>query len=81
MQHYTFAVNAFVSVIDQYGMEEYEFEIHETKTHEVIENVKNQISEIGVLYLKLIIRQCCRRFFGSPDWYLHHCLNVEFMPT
>lgn len=51
MQHYTFAVNAFVEVINQYGMDEYEFEIHETKTHEVIENVKNQKSEIGVLYL------------------------------
>jgi transcriptional regulator len=51
MQHYTFAVNAFVEVIKQYGMDKYEFEIHETKTHEVIENVKNQKSEIGVLYL------------------------------
>lgn len=51
MQHYTFAVNAFVSVIKNYGMNEYEFGIHETKTHEVIENVKNQKSEIGVLYV------------------------------
>ena len=51
MQHYTFAVNAFVKVINEYGMDEYEFEIHETKTYEVIENVKNQKSEIGVLYL------------------------------
>lgn len=33
MQHYTFAVNAFIKVIRQYGMDEYEFEIHETKTH------------------------------------------------
>lgn len=51
MQHYTFAVNAFVNVIKQYGMDKYEFEIHETKTYEVIENVKNQKSEIGVLYM------------------------------
>lgn len=51
MQHYTFAVNAFVNVINQYGMDKYEFEIHETKTHEVIDNVKNQKSEIGVLYM------------------------------
>lgn len=51
LQHYTFAVNAFVEVINQYGMDEYEFEIHETKTYEVIENVKNQKSEIGVLYM------------------------------
>ncbi|MCI5588705.1 MAG: LysR family transcriptional regulator substrate-binding protein, partial [Lachnospiraceae bacterium] len=51
MQHYTFAVNAFVELIKQYGMDEYEFEIHETKTHEVIDNVKNQRSEIGVIYM------------------------------
>ena len=51
MQHYTFAVNAFMSVIDQYGMDEYEFEVHETRTYDVIENVKNQKSEIGVLYM------------------------------
>jgi len=50
MQHYTFAVNAFVELVKQYGMDEYEFEIHETKTYEVIENVKNHNSEIGVLY-------------------------------
>ena len=51
MQHYTFAVNAFVELVKQYGMDEYEFEVHETKTHEVIENVKNHKSEIGILYL------------------------------
>ncbi|MDE6608726.1 MAG: LysR family transcriptional regulator [Lachnospiraceae bacterium] len=51
MQHYTFAVSAFVELTGEYGMDEYEFEIHETRTYEVIENVKNQKSEIGVLYL------------------------------
>lgn len=51
MQHYTFAVNAFVELVKQYGMDEYEFEVHETKTHEVIDNVKNHRSEIGILYL------------------------------
>lgn len=51
MQHYTFAVNAFMSVINQYGMDEYEFEVHETRTYDVIDNVRNQRSEIGVLYM------------------------------
>lgn len=51
MQHYTFAVKAFVELIGEFGLDEYEFEIHETKTHEVIDNVKYQKSEIGVLYL------------------------------
>lgn len=51
MQHYTFAVNAFVEVMKRYDMESYELGIHETKTHEVIENVKNQKSELGVIYM------------------------------
>ncbi|HEY9575330.1 MAG TPA: LysR family transcriptional regulator [Lachnospiraceae bacterium] len=50
MQHYTFAVHAFVEMVKQYGMDAYEFAVYETKTSEVIENVKNFKSEIGVLY-------------------------------
>lgn len=51
MQHYTFAVKAFVEMVKKIGMEEYEFAIHETRTWEVIENVKFFKSELGVLYL------------------------------
>ncbi len=51
MQHYTFAVKAFVELVKKVGMEQYEFAVHETKTFEVIENVKNFKSELGVLYL------------------------------
>lgn len=50
-QHYTFAVKAFVETVKQVGMEEYEFAIYETKTYDIIKNVKNFKSEIGVLYL------------------------------
>lgn len=39
MQHYTFAVNAFMEMVKQFGMDEYEFAVHETKTYEVIEDV------------------------------------------
>ena len=41
MQHYTFAVNAFVELVKQFGMDEYEFAVHGTKTHQVIEDVRN----------------------------------------
>lgn len=48
-QHYTFAVKAFVETVKQFGMEQYEFAVHETTTASVIENVKDFKSEIGVL--------------------------------
>ncbi len=51
MQHYSFAVNAFVEMVKEFGYEEYEFEVHETKTHEIIKNVRNQKSELGVIYM------------------------------
>lgn len=47
MQHYTFAVKAFVEVVKAVGMEEYEFAVHETQTNQVIENVRNMKSELG----------------------------------
>lgn len=72
MQHYTFAVNAFIEVIRQYGMDQYEFEIHETKTYEVIENVRSQKSEIGVLYLNDFNRVILQRIF--------HESGLEFTP-
>ena len=50
-QHYTFVANAFVELIKEYGHDSYEFALNETKTHEIIEDVKTMFSEIGVLYL------------------------------
>lgn len=50
MQHYTFAVEAFIQMAKEFGMEEYEFAVHETKTSEVIENVRRNRSEIGIIY-------------------------------
>ncbi|SFD82248.1 DNA-binding transcriptional regulator, LysR family [Paenibacillus catalpae] len=50
-QHYAFAVNAFVSLVQEYGQDEYELSLRETKTYEIIEDVKSLRSEIGILYL------------------------------
>jgi len=50
-QHYSFAVNAFVDLIKEYGIEEYEFTLREIRTYEIIEDVRNLRSEIGILYL------------------------------
>lgn len=51
MQHYSFAVKAFVETVKQAGMENYEFAIYETKTYEIIENVRDFKSELGILYM------------------------------
>ncbi|MGN0145306.1 MAG: LysR family transcriptional regulator [Clostridium sp.] len=50
-QHYSFAVNAFVDLIKEYGGKEYDFTLRETKTYEIIDDVKSQRSEIGIIYI------------------------------
>lgn len=50
-QHYAFAVNAFVEMIKKYGADKYQFTMRETRTYEIIEDVKNLRSEIGILYI------------------------------
>ena len=50
-QHYAFAVNAFVELLLDLDIDEYEFTLRETRTYEIIEDVKNLRSEIGIIYL------------------------------
>ena len=50
-------------MVTQTGMDEYEFAVHETRTWEVIENVKFFKSEIGVLYLNDYNEQVMRKIF------------------
>lgn len=50
-QHYSFAINAFVDLIKEYDASQYSFIIRETQTGEIIEDVSNGKSEIGILYL------------------------------
>lgn len=49
-QHYTFAVESFIKLAEKFGMEEYEFAIHETQTRNIIDNVRMHKSELGILY-------------------------------
>lgn len=49
-QHYSFAVNAFVDVIREFGGNQYDFTLRETQTYEIIEDVRRLKSEIGILY-------------------------------
>ena len=49
-QHYAFAVNAFVDLLLEINVDEYEFTLRETRTYEIIEDVKNLRSEIGIIY-------------------------------
>lgn len=72
MQHYSFAVKAFVELVRQYGMDEYEFAVRETRTGEVIQDVREFRSELGILYLNDFNRKVLTKLFGES--------GLEFTP-
>ncbi len=71
-QHYSFAVKAFIETAREFGLENYEFAIHETKTHTVMTHVRNMKSELGVLYLNDFNREALTKLF--------HEYGLEFHP-
>jgi DNA-binding transcriptional LysR family regulator len=49
-QHYSFAVTAFVQMVNATDTVEYEFSLRETRTWDIIEDVRTLRSELGLLY-------------------------------
>ncbi|WP_298742172.1 LysR family transcriptional regulator [uncultured Microbacterium sp.] len=49
-QHYSFVVDAFVRMVKASGADEYEFSLRETRTWDIIEDVRTLRSELGILY-------------------------------
>ncbi len=48
-QHYNFAIKSFTKVIKKFNPDKYTFYIHETKTNEVLEHVRDLKSEVGIV--------------------------------
>lgn len=92
-QHYTFAANAFVDIVKTSRSEAYEFTLFEGRTQEIIENVRNMKSELGIIYLsnfnEAVIRRLLRDanlsftplFTASPHVFLcrSHPLTAQAM--
>lgn len=72
MQHYSFAVEAFIELGRQFSVGEFELAVHETKTYEVIENVRDYRSEVGVLYLNDFNGKAMKKIFAEN--------GLEFFP-
>ncbi len=50
-QHYSFVVNAFVELLKEYDFQQYDVTLRECRTVEIIDDVRNARSQLGVLYL------------------------------
>lgn len=70
-QHYSFAVNAFVDLIKEYGQDEYDFSLRETQTYEIIDDVARMRSEIGILFLNHFNEAVIIKILKSHDLEFH----------
>lgn len=75
-QHYAFVVNAFVSLLNKTDMTKYELFLRETRTYEIIDDVKNFRSEIGVLFLNSYNRDVLTKMFDDS-----HLVATSFFST
>ena len=76
-QHYSFAVKSFVEMVRQYGTEEYEFAIRETRTRDVIDDVFTGKSELGILYLSDFNRKPLEKLLHANRLAFHPLTQCE----
>lgn len=76
-QHYSFAVNAFVALIKKYSAEKYDFTLRETRTHEIIEDVKQMRSEIGILYLNTFNEKVINKLLNENELEFHELFQAK----
>ena len=76
-QHYAFAVSAFVRLLTEYDREEYEFTLRETRTYEIIDDVKNLRSEIGILYVNDFNKKVIHKFLREGNLTFHELFEAK----
>ena len=76
-QHYSFAVKSFVETVKHFDTEEYEFAIRETKTKEVIDDVRTLKSEIGILYMSDFNRKAIEKLLRTNNLEFHKLIECD----
>lgn len=76
-QHYSFAVKAFVEMVKAYDTAKYDFAIRETKTLNVISDVAQLHSEIGLLYLSDFNRKAILKLLKGNGLSFHKLITCN----
>lgn len=76
-QHYSFADKAFVETVRKFGYDSYELAIKETKTINVIHDVQEARSDVGLLYLSDFNRRYLKRLFRQAEVEFHPLTTVH----
>lgn len=76
-QHYSFVVDAFVRMVKASGAVEYEFSLRETRTWDIIEDVRALRSELGILYRNDFNRKVIDRLLRDAGLVFHPLFLAE----
>lgn len=76
-QHYDFIADLFVKFIRNYDFEEYEYSLREMKTYDIIHEIKNGASDIGIIVVKNSNRELMERYLINFDIQFHVFLQVH----
>lgn len=76
-QHYTFTSNAFVEMVERFGQDRYEFILNETQTRQILEDVKNRFSDLGIIFLSSENESVIRRELAERRLVFHRLFDAE----
>lgn len=76
-QHYSFVVDAFVRMVRSSEATEYEFSLRETRTWDIIEDVRTMRSELGILYRNDFNRDVINKLLRDSGLTFHPLFMAE----
>ncbi|WP_295823564.1 LysR family transcriptional regulator [uncultured Microbacterium sp.] len=76
-QHYSFVVDAFVRMVKATDAAEYEFSLRETRTFDIIEDVRTLRSELGVLFRNDFNRNVLDKLLRDSGLAFHPLFRAE----
>ena len=74
-QHYAFAVNAFANLVSCQNTDEYEFTLRETRTYEIIDDVKNYRVSWASSTSMILTGRCWKSCSRKAVFYSIRCLR------
>lgn len=75
MQHYSFAVKAFIEMTKHFDTNQFDLVLRETRTLNVIHDVGQLKSEIGILYISEQNRRVLQKLFREQELEFHSLIQ------
>lgn len=75
--YYVFTTNAFVEIVEEFGKERFEFILHETTVHQILDDVKNRFSDLGIIYISCENEQAMRKTLDENKLVFYELFTVK----